>query len=258
MKKNLFSAARGYLLAGTVVTGALSQGFSCSPPQPFGDGQWGYDCYCGYDIVYPICASDEWDAHSTCSTYCQSQRGTFSMGVTGPYSTSLCGGVEGTSYILPPGAVPAKVNSDQSTVAITLLGEMTKVPVLGEMKIAGGCDTGTCTVEIGEMFLQLDKLVLKGPKETEITVDGAAISSNGGLAGVETEGVVQISSERFSLNVEGYVNGKWQVFQLNPSGGEDITGFYSPSSGKFNLAGSFVQNDESLAVDFYLEGEAAH
>lgn len=262
MKKNLFSAVRGYLLAGTVVSGALSAGMVCNPAPPVGYGTYLWDCGClcpigTPDIFGPVCGNDVPAAQSNCTSFCAGHGCTYGT-VSGAVVDPSCGGPEGPGLWSGPGpqSSEAKMDSDESFAAMTLWGDTTSARVGGDVSFTGGCETGRCSISFEHMFFAPGDFAFRGPEGEEIRISRATLVNSGAIEGIQSEGVFTIPSERVSFLVNGDVNGANKSYLVTLDRGQDFSGFYVPSSGKFGITARFAQEGGSLELALDLRGTA--
>lgn len=263
MKKNLFSAVRGYLLAGTVISGALSAGMVCNPAPPVGYGAYLWDCECACGDISQgnfgtVCGDNIQAAQGNCSSLCGG-RGCIYGAIAGPYNDPACGsGAEGPGLWSGPGpqSSEAKLDAEESVAAMTLWGDTTSARIGGDVSFTGGCETGRCAITFEHMFFAPGDFAFRGPEGEEIRISHATLVNSGAIEGIQSEGVFTIASEQVAFLVNGDVNGANKSYLVNLERDQDFSGYYVPSSGKFGITARFAKEGGSLELALDVRGTA--
>ncbi len=262
MKRNSLSVVRNYLLTGTALTALMTAGFLCNDPPPYGSGGQVWNCGCAcpdafQDFEAKVCGNDAYQASGNCVGRC-SQSGCFKAYVHGPTGESGCGGIEGQGLWSGPGPKSSEVKLDpeNSFADVTLWGEPATVRMGGEASFTGGCETGRCSIDFQHIYLAPGDFSLRGPEGTEIVVKDLTLLNSGVIAGTQVDGVFAIPSEQLSLLVNGNVNGASRSYQLTLDRGQEFSGFYVPSTGKFGITARFLDEGESIELALDIRGRA--
>lgn len=141
-----------------------------------------------------------------------------------------------------------------SVATITYLNDPpVQTHVTGEFRLDGGCETGTCSIEINHLYLDPDDFSIPTSVGT-FDVTDAFILNNDNLVGTQSGRSFTIPSANVQVLVNGYVNGVQQSLVFTPNPTEDLTGIHVPSTGQFGLYGQFTELNGDLTLTLNLNG----
>jgi len=249
-----------------ILAAGLSAGCDVSGPILVNNGsdRWQCACLCGNasvskQEVVEVCADDDFEALEACNEGCLAIGTCIFTGTKAKLDENYCPATGGEPYSLS-GGVP---NSSEASfgsgnfATVTYLGQPSMtVDVVGDVSFTGGCETGTCPIVFNRMYFATDDFSVTAPDNTTISVSDVFILNNGLIAGTQTNSDFTIPSSQVSLIVNGYANAAQYSLVFFPDPSQGVSGFYEPSSGKFNLSAHFFQGGGLLDLEFELEGEA--
>ena len=261
MKKIVFEGLRGIVkLAGLVGMAGLFVAGTCTPP-PAGpdlytctarcqDGTGpdylkSSDGYCSDSANYQSdCTQLLTNGGTACNTYTYVlvQAGGCPGGTAQGYG--LSGGVHNSSE--------ASLDYDESFATLSYNGQPEMIlHVSGDVKFTGGCERVSCGISFNHMRFTTDdfSVTVSG---TVYQVTDILILNDGVMAGSQAANSFSIPSAQVKMVVNADKDGVHHVLEYTPVSGQNLTGFYRPSTGEFRLSGHFYSTS-GTASDLQLD-----
>lgn len=248
-------------LIGLIAGAHALLGMTCGPIAPVVDmGPNLYECGCvcgdnygGYqDTFVFVCAYPD-NVSNACSAGCPG--GCVYSGNYDLNKANYCAENQEGQAVAggQPNASEASLDPSSSLATINYWGQPATTFVRGDVKLTGGCDRGTCSISLDTVYLVPDDFSVVEGNGRETKVTDILVLNDRPLIGTQTDTFFTIPSAGLHLMVGGSTNGVSKAVALSP--GQDLHGFYEPSSGRFGLYAHFAAGT-NLDLTFDLQGQA--
>ncbi|MEJ7732933.1 MAG: hypothetical protein WKG00_27520 [Polyangiaceae bacterium] len=271
------AAASTLLLATTVALGAACGGeeftavkapeiYRCECKAEVGDVVTNFHDYvCAYEFTAGAQCAKKCDENDAASMIWKSEKivctddmvdawntdpGAGGTGADGQGGAGGAGGGGGAGDPPRPGGTSeAEFEADTSYVAISHAGAQAVASASGILEFVGGCEAGSCELEISYAAIAVSAFSI-ADGGSPIQVSDVKLLSLARLTVEQRDGHFVIPAEQVELLVDGRLAGTRKATLLSLPPGQELFGYYQPSTGTFDLFGELqAAPDEGVFLD---------
>lgn len=154
----------------------------------------------------------------------------------------LSGGVPNSGEVVLDGGA--------SRLTLRLGGAEYQVSVHGGVRFTGGCEASSCTLDLNQLTMEVGDVVI-GTGAAAMLVRDVRLTNVGNLNAQHVDGYFKMPSEHVSLIVNGEAAGYHRAGWFTPGAGQDLYGYYSPSTGDFAIFGELYSAEQSVSLELY-------
>jgi hypothetical protein len=149
-----------------------------------------------------------------------------------------------------PNSAELSIDGDSSHLTIHLDGAAYSVPIQGELRFTGGCESSACEIGINHAYIDAGDVKL-ATGATSVQIDDVHLLNVGNLVSTHQDGYFRISSEQLRLTVNAKLAGDPKAGWFVAASGQDLYGYYLPSTGDFAIFGEMYSEAGRASLELY-------